>query len=332
MKFRIPVPFAALVAASLLSLGPAAAQAPEWPTQPVRIIVPFATGGPSDLTARLLADELGRQLSQPVIVENRTGAGSVLGTSVAARAPKDGHTILYTTSSLGYMKSLVLKLGFDPETDLTPVAIVGTTSYILIANNDFPAKTLPDVVSLVRSHPNRYNYGSAGIGSAMHFMFEHFVATAGGLEVTHVPYRGGGGTLMNDLIAGQLQLATDPSSSTMPYLAKNSVRAIAVTSGKRLPNLPDVPTFKESGLPEFRDFEAYGWYMTLVPSGTPPALIAKINAAIRAAIATPTIQKRFADSNIEIPVRNSPEEVRKFLAAEFRTWAEVARKSGIKAE
>jgi tripartite-type tricarboxylate transporter receptor subunit TctC len=320
-----------LLAAVLSTLALGAAEAQDWPVQPVHMIVPFSAGGPSDLTARIVSDEMSRQLNQPVLVENRSGAGSTLGTGVVARAPKDGHTILFTTSSLGYMKSLVLKMSFDPETDLEPVALIGTTSYILVANNDFPARNLRDVVALVRDKPGAFNYGSAGIGSAMHFMFEHFSSTAGGLSVTHVPYRGGG-AVMTDLIGGQVQLATDPSSSTMPYIAKGSVRPIAVTSRNRLPTLPDVPTFRESGLPGFESFEAYGWYMALVPSGTPAPVVSRINTALRNAIATPSVQKRFAEMNIEAPVENSPEATARFLKREFGTWAAVAQRSGIKPE
>ena len=301
-----------------------------WPDQTVHMIVPFSAGGPADLTARIVSDEMSRQLGKPVVVENRSGAGSVMGTGVVVRAPKDGHTILFTTSSLAYMKSLVLQMNFDPEADLNPVALVGTSSYILVANNSFPARSLKEVVSLIRAKPGAYNYSSAGIGSAMHFMFEHFLASAGGgLQVTHVPYRGGGAAIQ-DLIAGQIQLATDPAPSTMPHITKGSLRPIAVTSRNRLATLPDVPTFRESGLPELRDFEAYGWYMALVPAGTPKPLVAKINEALRRAIASPAVQKRFAAMNIETPAENTPESTAQFLAGEFKTWAEVARKSGIK--
>jgi tripartite-type tricarboxylate transporter receptor subunit TctC len=318
-----------LLGACLALAAGSHANAQGWPSQPVHMIVPFSAGGPSDVTARIVADEMGRQLGKPVVVENRSGAGSVLGTGVVAKAAKDGHTILFTTSSLAYMKSLVAQMNFEPETDLVPVALVGSSSYVLVANNNFPARTLGEAVSLVRAKPGAFNYSSAGIGSAMHFMFEHFLASAGGLQVTHVPYRGGGAAIQ-DLIAGQVQLATDPAPSAMPHIAQGSVRPIAVTSRNRLPNLPDVPTFRESGLPEFKDFEASGWYMALVPAGTPKPLVAKINEAFRKALAAPAVQKRFAAMNIETPADNTPESTARFLAAEFKTWAEVARKSGIK--
>jgi tripartite-type tricarboxylate transporter receptor subunit TctC len=330
-------------AAALLTVGAQQAVAQAWPERPVQFVVPFAAGGPSDLTARIVADEMSRQLGKPVVVENRTGAGSVLGTSHVAKGPKDGHTILFTTSSLAYMKSQVAQMNFDPESDLVPAAVVGRSSYILVANNDFPARTLKEVVTLIREKPGAYNYASAGIGSAMHFTFEHFLATAGGLKVAHIPFRGGGAALQ-EVIAGRVQLATDPAPSTMPFIAKGSVRPIAVTARDRLPTLPDVPTFRESGLAEFRDFEAYGWYMALVPAGTPQPLVARINQAMRQAIASPEVQKRFAAMNIETPAQNTPEAAietpaqntpeaaARFLASEFKTWTEVARRAGIKAQ
>jgi tripartite-type tricarboxylate transporter receptor subunit TctC len=322
--------FSATILSIVFTFGAiSSAHSQGWPTQTVRLVVPFSAGGPSDLTARVVAEEMSRQLGQAVIVENRSGAGSVLGTGVVASAPADGHTILFTTSSLGYMKSLVLKMSFDPETDLIPVALIGMTPYILVTTNEFPARSLGDVVKLIRENPGKYNYGSAGTGSAMHFMFEHFMATAGGLVVTHVPYRGGG-AVMTDLTGGQIELATDPAPSTLPHLEKGSVRAIAVTSRSRLPTLPDLPTFAESGLPEFRSFEAYGWYMTLVPSKTPAPVVARINEAVRKAISSPTVAKRLAEMNVEPPLENSPSSTARFLTTQFKTWADVAKRSGIK--
>jgi tripartite-type tricarboxylate transporter receptor subunit TctC len=307
------------------------AEAQSWPTQPVRLVVPFAAGGSADLSARIVADELGRHLGQPVIVENRSGAGSSVGTGFVAASPPDGHTILYATSSFSYMKWLVPSLRFSPEADLTPVAVIGKNSYVLVTNNAFPARTFSEVVSTLRGNPGRYFYASAGIGSGMHFMFEYFLATAGGLRVTHVPYRGGGAA-MTDLIAGQVQLMADPASSTIPHIAAGSVRPIAVTSLERLAVLPDVPTIAESGLPEFRSFEASGWLMALVPARTPSAVVAKINEAINKAITSEQGTRRLAEINIQVPRDNSPEAAARFLDREFRTWAEVARKSGIKPE
>lgn len=327
MKSIARIVFAALLPLAALQ----AAHAQGWPSQPVRLVVPFAAGGPSDITARIVADELSRQVGQPVVVDNRTGAGSSVGTAAVAAAPRDGHTILFTTSSLSYMKSLVARLTFDPAADLKPVALIGESHYILVVNNDFPARTLAEVVALARKSPHKFNYGSAGIGSAMHFMFEYFRSTAGGLQVTHVPYRGGGAA-MTALMAGDVQMVTDPAPSTLPYLAKGSVRPIAVTSRERLPTLPNVPTFAESGLPEFRSFEASGWYMTLVPTGTPDAVVSRINEALNRVIKSPTVARRFAEMNIQVPQDNSPAATARFLEREFRTWAEVAKRSGIKPE
>lgn len=318
------------LAAGLHVAAPASAQAAAWPTQPVRIVVPFSAGGPADLTARTVADEMGKQLGSTFIVDNRGGAGGVPGTAFVAGAPKDGHTLLLTTTSITYLKALGVKTSFDAETDLVPIGLVGTTTSILIVNNDFPARTLREVLDLIRANPGKYNYGSAGIGSAMHFSFERVLATAGGLQATHVPYRGGGGTLMNDIMSGQVHMATDPASSTMPFLARNNVRAIAVMSANRLAKLPDVPTFRESGLPEFKDFENVGWYMLLAPAGTPPAVVRRINEALRSVWQSPAVQKRFADSNLEPPTENTPEATARRLSNDIRSATELARRLNLK--
>lgn len=319
--------FAALAVASSFVL-PVAAQ--EWPTQQVRVIVPFAAGAGTDRVARLMAEELGRQTGQTFVVDNRPGAGAIAGTEAVVRSRKDGHTILFTTPSLAYSKLLFAKLPFDPEADLRPVATVGHAPYLLLANNNFPATTPSAIADLLKREPGRHNYGSAGVGTATHFVFELFLVAAGNLKATHVPYKGAAAA-MTDLIGGQVPLLVDPASGATPHVLAGKVKAVAATSSNRLPTLPNVPTFKELGYP---DLEVYGWYMALVPTGTPDAVVRRMSAAIRKAITDPAVAKKMAEVSVDVPPESSgtPEGAQRFLASEFKRWTEVARQAGIKPE
>ena len=314
------------LAAACQSIAPAFAQ--DWPTQPVRIIVPFAAGGGTDGMARLVADELSRQLSQSFVIENRPGAGGISGTDAVVRSRKDGHTILFTTPSLAYSKLQFSKLPYDPEADLTPAALVGYAPYVMVANNDFPARDPKSLVAMLKAAPGKYDFGSAGVGTATHFVFELFLATGGDLKLTHVAYKGSPAA-MTDLIAGNIPLLIDPASGVMPYATSGRVRPIGVTSSNRLAGLPNVPTFKEAGFPEL---EVYGWYMTLVPTGTPEAVVRKISAAVRKVVTSPAISKKMADVNVDVPPESAstPEGSAKFLASEFTKWTAVAKRAGIK--
>ena len=319
----------AVVAFVLVALSSLSAQAQSWPTQTVRLVVPFSAGGPADVAARIVADEMARQVNQPVIVENRPGAGGSVGSAYVAKTAPDGHTILFTTNGLILLPWVMANMPFDPQADLKPVAVVGTSPYVLTTNNEFPARTLPEVLALVRNNPNKFNFGSAGVGSGMHFAFEYFLATAGDLKMIHVPYRGGGAVAAG-LMGGEVHMVTDPTPSAIPYIANGSVRPIAITSRERLPSLPDVPTFAETGVPEFASFEARGWQMMLLPAGTPAPLVAKVHEAINKALASPRVADRLVAMANPTPRDNSPEATARFLESEIRIWGGVARKAGIK--
>lgn len=318
---------AAIAVFVLASSAPAFAQT--WPSQPIRVVVPFAAGGPADTAARITADELSKSLPQRVVVENRTGAGNLVGTEAVARAPKDGYTLLFTTSSHAHAKVLNASLPFDPVTDFQPVSLIAVQPHILIVNNDFPARTLRDVVALLTANPGKYNFGTAGTGSATHFYFELFMSTAGGLRVNHIPYRGSPPAL-TDLMSGQISLMTDPSSSALPYVRDGRVRPIAISSRQRSPSLPDVPTFAESGLPAFAGYEVYGWYMLLAPAGIPDAALRQTSAAVRKALAAPALVQRFAQLNMETTPDSTPERATQFLREDSAKWAAIAQKAGIK--
>ncbi len=319
----------AAVAFVLVALTSLSAQAQSWPTQTVRLVVPFSAGGPADVAARIVADEMARVVNQPVIVENRPAGGGSVGSAYVAKTAPDGHTILFTTNGLVLLPWVMANLPFDPQTELKPVAVVGTSPYVLTTNKDFPARTLPELLALVRNNPNKFNFGSAGVGSGMHFAFEYFLATARDLKITHVPYRGGG-AVATALMAGEVQMVTDPTPSAVPSIASGNVRPIAISSRERLPSLPDVPTFAETGVPEFASFEAQGWQMLLLPAGTPAPLRARIHEAIDKALTSPRVADRLVAMANPTPRDNSLEDTARFLESEMRVWGGVAKKAGIK--
>ncbi|GAA0568864.1 tripartite tricarboxylate transporter substrate binding protein [Craurococcus roseus] len=317
-------PFAPLFAAA-----PARAQqaAADWPTQPLRIVVPYAPGGPTDIPARLLAEELAKSLPQRPVVENRTGAGVVVGTDVVAKA-RDNHTVLYTTISHAVLRPMFPRLPFDPVADFAPVALVGVIPMVLMANKDLPVNNLQDLIKLYRDNPGKYDYGSAGNGSALQLAAELFLRQAGGLKVTHVAYRGSAAA-MPDLLNGTVSMMLDVANNTLPYVGRGEVKGLAVSSERRLPQLPDVPTFKEQGLP---DYEAYTWHMVLAPKGTPDGVVQRLNAAINKVTSDQAVQKRLEDLTMQVRTDSTPESAARWLQAEMAKWEPVVREAGIKAD
>ena len=303
----------------------ALAQAPGWPTQSIRIVVPFAAGGPTDIPARLLAEELGKAFPQRPVVDNRTGAGVVVGTDAVAKAT-DGHTVLYTTISHAVLRPLFPKLPFDPVADLQPVALVGVIPMLLMANKDLPVSNLQDLIRLYRGSPGKYDYGSSGNGTALHLAAELFLRQAGGLKVSHVPYRGSAAA-MPDLLNGTTTMMLDVANNTLPYVQRGEVKGLAVSSERRLPQLPDVPTFKEAGMP---DYEAYTWHMALVPAGTPEPVVRRLNAAINKVLADEAVQKRLEDLAMQVRDDSTPESAARWLQAEMAKWEPIIREAGIK--
>ena len=288
--------------------------------------MPFAAGGPTDIPARLLAEELGKALPQRPVVDNRTGAGVVVGTDAVAKAPKDGHTLLYTTISHAALRAMFPRLPFDPVADLQPVALVGVIPMLLMANKDLPVNSLQDLIRLYRDNPGKYDYGSSGNGTALHLSAELFLRQAGGLKVSHVPYRGSAAA-MPDLLNGTTTMMLDVANNTLPYVQRGEVKGLAVSSERRLPQLPDVPTFKEAGLP---DYEAYTWHMVLVPAGTPEPVVRQINAAINGVLADQAVQKRLEDLAMQVRADSTPESAARWLQAEMAKWEPIIREAGIK--
>ena len=321
---------------NLLALGagaafasPAILRAQEaWPSQPVRLIVPFAAGGPTDIPARLFADELSKALPQRVVVENRTGAGVVVGTDVVAKAPKDGNTLLYSTIAHAVLRPLFPRLPFDPMADFEPVALMGVVPMILLVNKDLPARTLPELVALFRANPGKYDYGSSGNGGAVHLATELFLARAGGLQVNHVPYRGSAAG-MPDLLSGRLAMFMDVAAGGIAYHQRGDARALAVSADRRLPQVPDVPTLTEGGVV---NAESYTWHMVFAPAGTPAPVVQAINAAFNKVAAEESVRRRLTDLTMMLRSDTTPATTRAFLNAEVAKWETVIRNANIRVE
>jgi tripartite-type tricarboxylate transporter receptor subunit TctC len=306
---------------------PAAAQgaAGNWPNQPVRLVVPFAAGGPTDVPARLIAEELSKILPQRVIVENRTGSGVVIGTEVVAKAPKDGHTVLYTTIAHSVLRSLFPRLPFDPVADFTPVVLVGQIPMILMVNKDLPAQDLPALIRLYRENPGKYDYASSGNGGAVHLASELFLRSAGNLRVNHVPYRGSSAA-MPDVLNGTVSMIIDVAASALPYVQKGELRGLAISSKERSPLAPDLPTFIEGGVP---GYEAYTWHMLLVPSGTPEPIAAALNAAVNRVVQQEAIKRRLTELTMQLAADTTQQGAVRWLRAEMDKWGAIIREAGI---
>jgi tripartite-type tricarboxylate transporter receptor subunit TctC len=306
-----------LLLALLLAAAPVAAQ--EWPAQPVRLVVPFAAGGQTDIASRILAEHLSRTLGQRIVVENRTGAGVVVGTDVVARAAPDGHVLLYTTIAHAVLKPLVARLPFDPDADFAPVIHIGAVPNAIVVARDVPAQTLPEFIALLRARPNTYDAAFSGVGSATHLALALFGSMAG-VEFTMVPYRGSG-AIYPDLAAGRVHFAA-PVGLT---LARDpALRTLAVTTARRARTLPDVPTVAEAGLP---GYEAYSWHMVFAPRATPAPVVARINAVVAAALADADVARRMAEAEMELDP-GTPPEAAALLARESAKWADILQRIG----
>ena len=316
---------AGLVAATSFGLGSMAVAQPSYPSKPVKIVVAFAPGGGSDFIARLLAVRLGEKLGQPVIVENRPGAGGNLGAELALKAPADGYTLFLAAASYTVNPSLY-KLSFDSLNDITPIAQLARGPFIVAVNPKVPARNLQELVDLARKQPGKLTYGSAGNGSIVHMVSEYFLDTAG-IEVVHAPYKGTSPAL-TDAIAGHIQLVFGTVASTMPFVKSGQLRALAVTTPKRLPALPGVPTVMEAGFP---GYQVTNWHGVVAPKGLPKEIQAKLNRAINDALTAPGMEAGMAQDGLSV-AGGKPEEFSALLASEMTRWGALARKRGIKAE
>ncbi|MDU0339398.1 Bug family tripartite tricarboxylate transporter substrate binding protein [Bosea rubneri] len=312
----------ALVLASTLAV---AAQE-TYPTRPVRMIVPFAAGGASDMIARLVAERLQARWGQGVVIENMGGGGSNIGVAALARATPDGYTIgLINASSHGLNKALYKeRLPFDPERDFAPISQLAITPNVLVVNPDkVPAKTVPEFIALLKQNPNKFNFGSSGIGTSLHVGMELFQQETG-TKLAHVPYRGSG-PMMVDLLSGQIEVALDGAAVAWPYVEAGKLRALAISIPKRAEFAPDLPALSEF-LP---GFDVTAWHGLAAPAKTPPAIVEKISRDVREILATPEVREKLAAAKI-IALGMTPQEFKAFLDGELKKWAPVIEKANIK--
>ena len=314
-----PALAAAVFAAAAVLAAPCLAQ--DYPAKPIRMIVPFGAGGPADVAARLVGNSLQEKFGQAIVVENRTGAGGVIGTLEAAKSAPDGYTLLMMSNTQTANESLLSpqQRKYELMRDLVPIAPVNTSDLVIVVNPSVPAKTLQEFIALAKSQPGKLNYASSGQGTPYHMAGELFKSMAG-IDVVHVPYRNSG-EARSGVIGGQVQMMIDAVTTMAPNVSQGQVRALATTGEKRSSVLPEVPTAEEAGLP---GYEATIWLGLMAPTGTPKPIIDKLSAAINLAIKRPEIVKLWADQGAA-PMSMTPEEFDKFLRGDIVKWAEVVK-------
>jgi len=318
---RFALRLALALAALVVTLFPSTqTHAEDYPSRSVKIIVPFGAGGPADVAARLLGNILQERFGQPFVVENRTGAGGVIGTQEVVKSPPDGYTLLMMSNTQTANESLVPQRKYELMRDLLPIAPINYSDLVIVVHPSVPAKTLQEFIALAKSEPGKLNYASSGVGTPYHMAGELFKSMAG-ISVQHVPYRNSGDA-RTGVIGGQVQMMIDAVPAMAPNIAANQVRALATTGQQRSNVLPNVPTVTEAGVP---GYEATIWLGLLAPAGTPKPIIDELNAAVNDAIKRPDIVKLWKDQGAS-PMSMSPEEFDKFLRADIVKWAEVVKK------
>jgi tripartite-type tricarboxylate transporter receptor subunit TctC len=309
----------------LLAAFAAGASAQDYPTKPIRIVVPFPAGGATDLLARAVAQRLTEKWGQPVIVDNRPGAGGNIGSELVAKAAPDGYTLeMGTVGTHAINVSLYAKMPYDHVKDFVPIILVAAVPNVLVVNPSLPVKSVQELIAYGKANPGKLNFASSGNGTSIHLSGELF-KTMTGVQMTHVPYKGSAPALQ-DLIAGQVQLMFDNLPPSLPQIKAGKLRALGVTTATRSPVLPDLPTIAESGLP---GFESSSWFGLLAPAGTPQPIVAKVNAEVNAWLATPEAKEKIVASGAN-PAGGTPDDFAKHIAAETAKWQKVVKESGAK--
>ena len=316
-----------LIALVLCSIFVSAAGAQEaYPSRPVKFILPFPPGGGTDILGRVIAEQLSANLGQPVVTENRGGAGGNVGAEAAAHSAPDGYTIVLVAPSLAISKTLYSKLNYDPVKDFAPISLVATVPNVMITNPAVEAKNLQEFIELARSRPGAMNYGSGGAGTSNHLAGELFNIVTG-TKLVHVPYKGVN-LAMQGVLAGEIQLVFIGIPAALPHIKAGNLRALALVAPQRSPALPEVPTVAEAGL---KDFEVTTWYGILAPAGTPRPIVSRLNAELVKIMHTPDVKERLASMATD-PLTSTPEEFAAYLKQEIAKWGDVVRKSNLKAD
>lgn len=313
---------AALISTSVMM--PAVAQ--QYPTKPIKLILPFPTGGATDVMSRILAEKLTPRLGQTVIVENKPGAGTMLASEYVAKAPADGYTLLMAASSLVIAPSLYSKVNYDPIKDFTPVTQVAAVIHLVVVNPNLPVKSIQDLIAYLKANPGKVSYGSTGSGTSTHLEAELFKKMAG-VEIQHIPYKGSTPALA-DLVGGQTSMMFDPIASSKPYLESGRLRALAVTTGQRSVSAPELPTVAESGLP---GYEAMPWLGIVAPAGTPKVVVDRLYKEVSEVLKMQDVKDRFKSLGLDI-IGNTPAQFATFIAQDQKKWAQVIQDSGAKVD
>jgi len=317
MKIRHTLALMATTLA-ILCTGVSSAQS-DYPNHPIRLIVPFPPGGTSDVVGRIFAESLSKTIGQTVVVENRGGAGGTIGARALADAAPDGYTLMIGTSSTHGTNSAVYKnLSYDPVKDFTPITQIISVPGVIVVNKAFPARDYAEFLALIQAEPGKYSYASSGNGGATHMAMEYYKSLSG-LDMMHVPYRGTGPAI-NDVLAGQVSILWDTAASSMPHIQTGNFRALVVAAKARLPQLPQVPTFAEVGLP---DYDAEMWNGLLAPAGLPATVLTKISMAARRALSDPQVQARYASLGARV-IADEPQAFAATIRADVAKWKKVA--------
>ena len=319
--FFLKIVFHATVITACIAGGAARAQA--WPSKPISLVVPFPAGGTTDVLARSVGQELSKSLGQPVVVENRSGAGATLGADFVAKSKADGYTLLVGAVHHTIASSVYKKLPYDFQKDLTPVTTVALVPNVLVINPNVAAKNIKDLLSLAKANPGKLTYGSNGNGTGQHLIGAQF-ESMGGVQLLHVPYKGSG-PLTTDLLGGQITMSFDTITPVLSHIKAGKLRALAVTTAKRSPALPDVPTLDESGL---KGFNLGTWFGILAPANTPRDVVMRLNAEIVKIVNTPDFRKKMEDIGAE-PIGNSPEQMARQIKDDTERFAKLVKDAGV---
>ncbi len=315
---------ATLLAAACAALAPLHAAAQKFPEKPIRFIVPFPPGGGNDILARVLAPKMGESLGQPVVIDNRAGAGGNIGTDLAAKSPPDGYTIVIASNQVTMNPALYAKLPFDIEKDFSAVALAASVPMVLAVHPSVPANNVRDLIALAKANPGKYNHSTPGAGTPQHIAFE-VLNHAAGINITHVPYKGTGPAIA-DLIAGQVQAAFGTMASLDQHVKAGKLRALAVATPKRSQAMPNVPTVAESALP---GFDVSLWYSILAPAGTPAPILARLSSEVSKALGAPDVRDRLVSQGFEVSYLG-PEQMNALMKRDIARWGKALREIGIK--